>query len=298
MSRTEIAFEGGHHPEAVSYKRSLPGATTGVKRGGDWVRLRVGGVRLLVSDLAMRPTLATVPRPLQAPTRHPPRRPGLALAVGAGVGVAVRARVRREALAVVGLGNVGAQYVGTRHNVGFAALDEAASHLVEQGWQVDGGIWQPRCGGNLLQLRKLSEELLLFKPASMMNGSGGPVSELVEDFKLKDQELVVVYDDLDLEVGRLRLRKSGSCGGQTGVRSILSRGLQDFLRMRVGISRPKQSGRGGVVGHVLGRFTPDEAEKSQGALRRVSEAVQDLAEGMSTDNVMNKFNRPLVTQIS
>ena len=68
--------------------------------------------------------------------------------------------------------------------------------------------------------------------------------------------------------------------------------------MRVGISRPKQSGRGGVVGHVLGRFTPDEAEKSQGALRRVSEAVQDLAEGMSTDNVMNKFNRPLVTQIS
>ncbi|CAE6956645.1 pth [Symbiodinium natans] len=104
----------------------------------------------------------------------------------------------------------------------------------------------------------------------------------------------VIYDDLDLDVGRLRLRKSGSAGGQNGVKSILARGLQRFLRVRLGVSRPpKSGGRDAIVGHVLGKFRHEELELSKEALGRASVAIEDLADGVSWDNVMNKFNRPV-----
>lgn len=213
--------------------------------------------------------------------------------------------MQSKVLAVVGLGNVGNQYVGTRHNIGFAAVDEVASTLLDSGWVLEGPIWEAAHGGNLLRLKRqesnpLAEsgfsELVLFKPASMMNGSGLPVSQLMNALDLPETHLVLIYDDLDLEVGRLRLRKSGSAGGQNGVRSVLAQGFKDFLRMRLGISRPpKAAGRHGVVGHVLGRFRHEELEQTTEALQMAVAAIEDLAEGTSVDNVMNKFNRSLVT---
>ena len=130
-----------------------------------------------------------------------------------------------KVLAVVGLGNVGNQYVGTRHNIGFAAVDEVASKLLDESgsWALEGPIWEAAHGGNLLRLKRQESptesgfsELILFKPASMMNGSGLPVSQLMDALNLPETHLVLIYDDLDLEVGRLRLRKSGSAGGQNG----------------------------------------------------------------------------------
>jgi len=210
-----------------------------------------------------------------------------------------------KVLAVVGLGNVGNQYVGTRHNIGFAAVDEVASKLLDESgsWALEGPIWEAAHGGNLLRLKRQESptesgfsELILFKPASMMNGSGLPVSQLMDALNLPETHLVLIYDDLDLEVGRLRLRKSGSAGGQNGVRSVLAQGFKDFLRMRLGISRPpKAAGRHGVVGHVLGRFRHEELEQTTEALQMAAAAIEDLAEGTSVDNVMNKFNRSLVT---
>lgn len=142
-----------------------------------------------------------------------------------------------KVLAVVGLGNVGNQYVGTRHNIGFAAVDEVASKLLDESgsWALEGPIWEAAHGGNLLRLKRQESnpptesgfsELILFKPASMMNGSGLPVSQLMDALNLPETHLVLIYDDLDLEVGRLRLRKSGSAGGQNGVRSVLAQGLK------------------------------------------------------------------------
>ena len=215
--------------------------------------------------------------------------------------------LQSKVLAVVGLGNVGSQYVGTRHNIGFAAVDEVATKLLDggdSGWALDGSIWESAHGGNLLRLKRgktlelgAYSELVLFKPASMMNGSGLPVSQLMDAHpEIPESQLVVIYDDLDLEVGRLRLRKSGSAGGQNGVRSILAHGFKDFLRMRLGISRPpKSAGRNGVVGHVLGRFRHEELDSTGEALRLTAAAIEDLADGMTIDNVMNKFNRALVT---
>ena len=213
----------------------------------------------------------------------------------------------RRVLAVVGLGNVGSRYVGTRHNIGFAAVDEIASRLLDDSnakWYFQDGIWHAAFGGNVLQLVRRSKDelastaftdLVLFKPASMMNSSGGPVSELMQGYKISEENLVVIYDDLDLDVGRLRLRKSGSAGGQNGVKSIQAKGLVKFLRVRLGISRPpKSGGRNAVVNHVLGQFREEEAEQTQDALRMTGEAVENLADGMSIDNVMNKFNRSLV----
>ena len=180
-----------------------------------------------------------------------------------------------KVLAVVGLGNVGSQYVGTRHNIGFAALDALASKLLDDSgrWVFEDGLWESAYGGTLLRLKRGSpqpsrfSELVLFKPASMMNGSGGPVSQLMAGLNLPEAQLLVIYDDLDLEVGRLRLRKSGSAGGQNGVKSVLAHGFKSFLRVRLGISRPpKSAGRNGVVGHVLGRFRHEELDPDPGSL--------------------------------
>lgn len=205
-----------------------------------------------------------------------------------------------QTLAIVGLGNVGAQFDGTRHNIGFAAVDEVASKLLSTDrWALSGSIWQEAFGGTVLRLKRTAskemdsyEEILLFKPSSMMNGSGRPVSELVSSLGLPESALVVIYDDMDLDVGRLRLRKSGSAGGQNGVKSILNHGFQKFLRLRLGVSRPKSGGREAIVGHVLGKFRHEEVELSKEALGRAAVAVEDLADGVSWDNVMNKFNRP------
>lgn len=214
---------------------------------------------------------------------------------------------KRKVLAVVGLGNVGSRYVGTRHNIGFAAVDAIASHLLEDPaakWFFQDDIWHGAFGGNVLQLARKSKDqladtaftdLVLFKPASMMNSSGGPVLELVQGYQISEENLVVIYDDLDLDVGRLRLRKSGSAGGQNGVKSIQAQGLKNFLRMRLGISRPpKSEGRNAVVSHVLGQFQAEEMDQTQMALRMTTEAVKDLADGVTIDNVMNKFNKSLV----
>jgi PTH1 family peptidyl-tRNA hydrolase len=183
---------------------------------------------------------------------------------------------------VVGLGNPGPEYAGTRHNVGFMVLDRLARELnikverlfmralVGQG-QVDG------------------QKVILAKPLTYMNRSGEAVAALMGWYKLEPSRLLVISDDLDLPPGRLRLRKCGGDGGHRGLRSIIEQvGSREFARLRVGIGRPAVPDYE-VVDWVLGRFAEEEKALIEKAVDDASRAVQ-VALTRGLDTAMNIFN--------
>ena len=141
---------------------------------------------------------------------------------------------------IIGLGNPGPQYSNNRHNIGFQSVELfARRHKLELGkMQMQarlGDGWVQRQGQGPLQRQKV----LLVKPLTYMNASGQAVSQLVRFYKVALEDLLVIYDDLDLDSGRLRLRMNGSSGGQNGIKSIIDQlGTQEFARIRVGIGRP------------------------------------------------------------
>jgi len=151
---------------------------------------------------------------------------------------------------VVGLGNPGSTYEGTRHNIGFRVIDRLAQ-------QQNIALDQHRCAA-LIGLGKSQEEpLLLAKPQTFMNRSGVAVAALLNEYGLAAADLVVIYDDLDLPLGRIRIRTQGTAGGHRGVGSIIEHlGGVPFNRIRVGIGRPSEGNA--VIDYVLAPF--DEAE--------------------------------------
>ncbi|MCL6517700.1 aminoacyl-tRNA hydrolase [Alicyclobacillus sp.] len=184
---------------------------------------------------------------------------------------------------IVGLGNPGAMYDRTRHNVGFWVVDElcrrfgVTSHRVKWRAQVADTV----AGG---------EKVLLVKPQTYMNLSGESVREVMDFHRELDpgRDLIVVYDDMDLPPGHIRLREQGSAGGHNGVKSIIQHlGGERFARVRVGIGRPAD-GRA-VVDHVLSPFSPGELESVQGAVTRAADAIEyALAHGFAA--AMNRYN--------
>ncbi|WP_027719206.1 aminoacyl-tRNA hydrolase [Desulfovirgula thermocuniculi] len=182
---------------------------------------------------------------------------------------------------VVGLGNPGAEYARTRHNVGFMVVDRLAADL---GIEV-GRVWLR----SLVGLGYLDgKRIILAKPLTYMNRSGEAVGLLLRWYGLTPQELLVVSDDLDLPVGQLRLRRSGSSGGHRGLQSVIERlGGGDFARLRVGIGRPPEGVA--VVDWVLSEFAPEELPAVERAVAEASQAVRlALTEGMEA--AMNRFN--------
>ena len=179
---------------------------------------------------------------------------------------------------VVGLGNPGKEYVGTRHNVGFAILDA----LAEQ----EGAVFKSERQWKA-HVTKLPSGILLVKPVTYMNLSGRAVVAVAGFYKIAAEEILVVHDDVALNLGTLRFRKSGGAGGHNGLKSLIADlGTNDYPRLKVGI--------GGVAGerltgHVLGRFSEEEREEMEKALARAGEAVQvAVAEGV--DAAANTFN--------
>ena len=181
---------------------------------------------------------------------------------------------------VVGLGNPGREYAGTRHNVGFEVMDRLAARRRLEPWAFKND-WQT------LWAREGSQYLFL-KPQTFMNESGRAVGAAVRFYKLPAESVLVVYDDLALPVGRLRLRPEGSSGGQNGMQSIIEHlGTSAIPRLRVGIGAAR--GRG-MVGHVLGKFRPEEREDVAVAVERAADAVEHaLARGFEA--AMNVYNR-------
>lgn len=181
---------------------------------------------------------------------------------------------------IVGLGNPGREYKDTRHNIGFKVLEELASRyrVEKQESRFDAIIGHIRIAG---------EKVLLVKPLTYMNLSGKAVQPLMHWYKLDLHELMVVYDDMDLAMGTLRIRKKGGNGGHKGMTSISERlGSQDFARSRVGIGRP-QSGE--AVNWVLGRFTADEQEQMQIVVKNTADALEKWVR-MGIDEAMNAYN--------
>ena len=150
---------------------------------------------------------------------------------------------------VVGLGNPGARYRDTRHNLGRRAVELIADEL--------GGSWRSRWKGRVSELRDSDERLGLLVPETFMNESGRSVGPALRFYKLPPERLVVVHDELDLELGDVRAKRGGGLAGHNGLRSLAEAiGTQDFLRVRIGIGRPERGDRRPVADWVLQPFPP------------------------------------------
>lgn len=185
---------------------------------------------------------------------------------------------------LIGLGNPGLRYAHTRHNVGFRVVERLAAQL---GWR-----WDSRRAQALLSTGPLAnEKVALAKPDTYMNNSGVAVAGLVRWFKVTPAELLIICDDLDLPLGRLRLRAQGSAGGHHGLESIIAHlHTQQFPRLRIGIGRPTNS-RMETVDFVLGSAAQAEREMLTTAEERAAEAALTfLGEGIEA--AMNRYNRP------
>ena len=188
---------------------------------------------------------------------------------------------------IVGLGNPGKTYAHNRHNVGFQCLNYFARlHSIR--------FWHRQCHARVGAGKISGEKLLLARPGTFMNLSGKSVACLVRKHKIPLSDLLVIYDDLDLPLGKIRLRQGGSSGGHKGMNSIISAlGSEDFPRIRVGISRPdgeKQStSEDATVSYVLSDFSRQEEAMIKPVLTTVAEAIDCfLTQGVTA--AMNKFN--------
>ncbi|NJM27463.1 MAG: aminoacyl-tRNA hydrolase [Pseudanabaena sp. RU_4_16] len=190
---------------------------------------------------------------------------------------------------IVGLGNPGNEYKDTRHNIGFMALDRLASQ-----WQI-----------NLAPDRKFQgiygdgrypngKKIRLLKPTTYMNLSGQSVRSLLDWYKLSPHSVLVIYDDMDLPFGKIRLRPSGSAGGHNGMKSLISHlGTQNFPRLRVGIGRSDRASPT-AINHVLGSFNAEETQALPQVLRLVQDAITSLSrEGM--EKTMSVYNSRTIT---
>lgn len=182
---------------------------------------------------------------------------------------------------VVGLGNPGSKYEGTRHNVGFDTLAELSRR-----WSAPKP--KSRFEANLTEIHYGSEKLLLVAPQTFMNLSGRSVQQVVKFYQAPISDLIVIGDDLNLKVGQLRLRATGSAGGQKGLQSILScLGTDAICRLRIGIGRPP--GEMDAADFVLGRFRKDELDLMDAAIVRAASAVETWATS-GIEAAMNKYN--------
>jgi PTH1 family peptidyl-tRNA hydrolase len=188
---------------------------------------------------------------------------------------------------VVGLGNPGSRYAGTRHNVGFMALEQ----LVRSA----GGSFRPqsRLHGLLADVGQGEQRLRLLMPQTFMNDSGRSIRAALDWFSLRPAELLVVVDDMDLPLGKLRLRASGSAGGHNGLRSAISHlGTQDFPRLRIGIGAPAENPaerRARTIGHVLGRFSAAEQPCLEAVLNEVEAGIGQI-QRLGLERAGNRLN--------
>lgn len=183
---------------------------------------------------------------------------------------------------IAGLGNPGLKYAATKHNVGFWTIDRLAKDL---GIEVNKNKNRALLGEG-----KIGEEkVVLMKPLTYMNLSGEAIGPTLKFYKLETKNLIIVYDDMDLEPGRLRLRSSGSAGGHNGMKSIIAHvGGEQFPRVRIGIGRPPEGWD--AADYVMAPFPLAMRETIDQAVIRAAEAVKRIVEA-GIDKAMNEFNR-------
>lgn len=180
---------------------------------------------------------------------------------------------------IAGLGNPGREYEKTRHNVGFTAIDYLAydknitvSKIKFKGIYGDGMIAGEKC--------------ILLKPQTYMNLSGESIREAAEYFKIEPNKIIIIYDDVDLEPGKVRIRPKGSAGGHNGMKSIIYQlNSDEFPRVRFGVGKAEH----GMVNHVLGRFNEEDGVKVSDAIRNLPGIVEAIIKN-GVNDAMNKYN--------
>ena len=189
---------------------------------------------------------------------------------------------------IVGLGNPTKEYEGTRHNVGFDVIDAIAD---KYNISVTERKNRAFCGKGIIA----GQKVLLAKPQTYMNLSGESVRGLLDYFKIDEEtELIVIYDDISLDVGQLRIRKKGSAGGHNGIKNIITHlGTNVFQRIKVGVGeKPKEYD---LADYVLGHFSKSEKEQMEDGYKNAIEAIEMILQG-EIDTAMNQFNKKVVRE--
>lgn len=180
---------------------------------------------------------------------------------------------------IVGLGNTGSQYEDTRHNIGFKVVDNIAK---EYNIEINRQKFKGMCGEGFIN----GEKVILLKPTTYMNLSGESIREVVDFYKLSNDDVLVIYDDISLDVGRLRIREKGSAGGHNGIKSIIAHlGTDIFPRIKVGVGQPNVD----LVNYVLGKFTKEEMEVLNESIDASTKAAKEIISN-DVKTAMNIYN--------
>ena len=183
---------------------------------------------------------------------------------------------------IAGLGNPSKEYEKTRHNAGFDTIDLLAEKL---GIDLTEKKHRAYCGKGMIG----TEKVLLLKPQTFMNNSGESLRDAADFYKVEPEQILVIYDDISLEPGQLRIRMKGSAGGHNGIKSIIAHlNTQDFPRIKIGVGAKPE--RMDLADYVLSRFSPAEREKMEESFREGAEAVITFLKD-GKDAAMNQYNR-------
>lgn len=180
---------------------------------------------------------------------------------------------------IVGLGNPGKEYEDTRHNIGFKVVDNIAKEYnIEINRQKFKGVY----GEGFIN----GEKVILLKPTTYMNLSGESVREVMNFYNMENDEILIIYDDISLDVGKLRIREKGSAGGHNGIKSIIAHvGNDVFPRIKVGVGQPNSD----LIKHVLGRFTKEEITTLDESIEAATKATAEIIKS-DAKTAMNQFN--------
>lgn len=181
---------------------------------------------------------------------------------------------------IVGLGNPGDKYKNTRHNMGFDVIEKLVDHfsIAVKSQKFQGILWETAVKG---------EKILFLEPQTFMNLSGNSLIAVINFYKLDPtSDLLVIYDDMDLPLGKVRIRKKGSAGGHNGMKSIISHVGQNFFRIRCGIGKTQNSS----IDFVLGKFSKEEKKTVDQMVDTAKKAVIDFINDIGIDEVMQRYN--------
>lgn len=182
---------------------------------------------------------------------------------------------------IVGLGNPETKYAGTRHNTGFSAVTAVSD-------KYDIPFNRKECKSITGHGFIAGEKVILAQPQTYMNLSGEAVRALIDFYKCTSEDVIILYDDVDLDVGRIRIRKRGSAGGHNGIKSIIAHlGTETFDRIKIGVGAKSEGWD--MVDHVLGRFSKEELPLMRDAVSRAADAVEEIISA-GADSAMNRFN--------
>ena len=182
---------------------------------------------------------------------------------------------------IVGLGNPEEEYSNTRHNMGFDTINKLAN---EYNIKINKNKFKGLCGNGIIE----NEKVILLKPQTYMNLSGECIKEAMAFYKIKSENIIVIYDDIDIEPGIIKIRKKGGPGGHNGMKSVISEiDTQNFPRIRIGIGKPENKGQ--LIEYVIGKMPQTDKDILEKATTLGKEAIIEIIEN-GVDIAMNKFN--------